>query len=94
MKQFKFFKSLGVAVIMLIALLAVMLISMVITPSSHGQINSPTSEATIDAARLRAFIGGTNATAGVTTNKTFIIPGSLTNTFVIVNGIITSVTTP
>ena len=86
----KFFKWLGLTVLIL---LGMMLTSWMLTPSSNAQINTPNipAELTVDAARLRAYIGGTNATAGVTTNRAFLSGTGVTNTFVIVNGIITSV---
>jgi len=92
MHKLKFPKFLGLAIVSVIMFASLLLVSLLTQPT-NGQINpgSVPSANTIDAARLRAYQGGTNALSGVTTNKTFIVPGSLTNTFVIVNGIITSV---
>src|SRR5690242_14557170 len=97
---FKALKSWTSVVLAAALLVALMIGSALMQPTaSQAQLNAPyagtNSSVTIDAARLRGWQGGTNATAGVTTNfvtKAVALNG--TNTFTIINGIITAVSTP
>jgi hypothetical protein len=88
------------AIFAALLLVALIIGSALLQPTaSQAQLNAPSqgtnSGITIDAGRIRAYQGGTNATAGVTTNFALRVTSiGLTNTFTIINGIITAVSTP
>jgi len=82
------------------ALVAMLLtLCAVFTTPSKGQLNAPyagtNAAVTIDAARLRGYQGGTNPVVGISTSYVFRVTSiGLTNTFTIINGIITAVSQP
>jgi hypothetical protein len=97
----KAIKTRGAVIFAALLLLALVIGSALLQPTAsqadvlNGPYAGTNSAVTIDAARLRGYQGGTNPVVGISTSYVFRVTAiGLTNTFTIINGIITAVSQP